>query len=625
MIKEKFGKIEYNFFYPLFFTIIFILILIQYSFDSFDSIFYDLWTRFDINLNNSDPVVMVTLDEESDEFLGENYPYTYASHVRMIKKVLKDKPHVINYFVSLDDPASSIEKKYFIDFKSSIKDFVADSGHFRFATQMDAWGEALPSKDLQFLGYSLGIINIDSQVFAKDDVSRRALLNISGDDSIHLWTAKIFRNIIGSYPKEANSYKGSYYNSEADASFGLFKYSDNPLISKGKVKSIPFHRVVVGYYPKDFFKNKIVLIGPQYVSNSSDFVFTPFSKSKEKAPKLAVHSQIIKSLIYDKTILKLPDLVSDILSILFAVILSVLISRVKPTKGLVITVGLMLLSFVLSYSMFTFFSTWLKLSHIILSIFVVYYIWVPYRAIREYQHRYVIEEESKLLKQVDKLKQNFISLMSHDLKTPVAKIAGITDILKNQFSNDNEQMGYLNEIQKSTKELNNFITSILDLTKVESQRLDLNFASKDVNKIIEEIVTKLRYEAEQNKIKLRTQLDPLYPINIDVVLIKRVVSNLVENAIKYSGSDSEVSIKTWDDEKWVYIEIKDTGVGIEPDDLEHIFDKFYRVKNDKSHSVKGSGLGLYLVKYFIELHEGNIRAESEVGSGTTFTITLKNE
>ncbi len=625
MIKDKLSKIEYNFFYPLFFTIVFILILIQYTFYSFDSIFYDLWVRFDVNLINNDPIVLITLDEESDEFLGETYPYTYASHVRMIKKVLNDDPHIINYFVALDDATSDIEKQYFNEFKDEIKKYTDDKGNFRFATRMDAWGEALPAKELQFLGYSLGIINIDSQVFAKDDVSRRALLNISGADSIHLWSAKIFRSTIGAQPKEANSYKGSYYNSEADASFALYKYLDNPLLSKRKIKTIPFHRVVVGYYPKDFFKNKIVLIGPQYVSNSSDFVYTPFSKSKEKAPKLAVHAQIIKSLIYDKTVVQLPNIVSDILSIFLAILLSIIISRVKPTRGLLITIGLMVATFLLSFIMFSFFDTWLKLSHIVLSIFVVYYIWVPFRAIGEYQHRYAIEEESKLIKQVDKLKQNFISLMSHDLKTPVAKIAGISDILKNQYTNSSEQLNFLNDIQASTKELNNFINSILDLTKIESDKLNLNFVNKDINQIIEGIVDKLKYEAGTNEIKIETTLDPLYPIRLDVVLINRVVSNLVENAIKYSGPGSVVKVKTWDDEKSVFVEIEDNGVGIAKDDLEHIFDKFYRVKNDKSHSVKGSGLGLYLVRYFIELHEGTIRATSEVGKGTKFTITLKNE
>jgi signal transduction histidine kinase len=124
---------------------------------------------------------------------------------------------------------------------------------------------------------------------------------------------------------------------------------------------------------------------------------------------------------------------------------------------------------------------------------------------------------------------------------------------------------------------------------------------------------------------INLETSPLYPIKIDQVLINRVLGNLIGNAIKYSGDNTQINLKTWDDDSWVYVEIADTGKGIAADDLEYIFDKFYRVKNDDSHKIKGSGLGLYLVKYFIELHEGTISVRSEEGLGTKFLIRLKNE
>lgn len=120
-------------------------------------------------------------------------------------------------------------------------------------------------------------------------------------------------------------------------------------------------------------------------------------------------------------------------------------------------------------------------------------------------------------------------------------------------------------------------------------------------------------------------MSPLYPIKIDTTLINRVISNLIGNAIKYAGKGAEIFIKTWDDEEWVYIEIKDNGVGIKEDEVENIFEKFYRVKNDSSLKIKGSGLGLYLVKYFIELHHGKINVESKFGEYTKFVVQLKNE
>ncbi len=623
---NKIKTIEFGKFAPLLVTLAFILILIQYSFHPLEAIFYDFWVKNDLTSRNvKAPIVLISQDEESDQFLGETYPYTYASHTRLMSRLSKDAPAIINYFVSLQEPDSDVELRYQVEFQEAIKSFSQGKERFKFGTEIDTMGELIPPEDLRDTGYFLGQLYKDSVVFSKDEVVRRAILNISGEDSIHLWTAKAYRSMKGLPAIDATAYKGAYYNSEADANFALFKYSGNPLNSD--IQTIPFHRVVVGHYPKGFFKDKIVLVGPQYLSNSSDFVLTPFEKESMRTPKLAVHAQIIEAFASEKTIFDIKDFTTQVASVLIAVMLSFIISRVQPVKGLMITIALIIGILITSYFAFMFFGWWIKLSHLVLSIFVVYYIWVPFRAIEEYQTRYAIQEESKLLKQVDNLKQNFISLMSHDLKTPVAKISGIADILKMKYGNvhTDEQNELIDNIVNSTKDLNNFINSILDLTKIESQNLTLRKESKDINNIIEGIIEKLEFEAGAKQMTIESDLSPLYPIQVDTVLMNRVISNLIENALKYSGKGKTVFIKTWDDAEWVYIDIRDNGVGIGPDDLAHIFDKFYRVKNDSTHAIKGSGLGLYLVKYFIELHNGVITATSQLGEGTSFIIKLKNE
>lgn len=623
-LAQKIKNAEYNNLYPLFFTIIFILILIQYSFHSFDAIFYDLWTRADIGTSSKENIVVITMDEESDQFLGEVYPYTYATHNRLVSKLFEDKPNIVSYMVPMMEPENSTDKTNLKRFHSSIQKYKSHGGVFRFGTDKDAWGEQIPPDSLVDLGYSLGIINKDGNIFARDEVTRRVILNISGEDSLHLWLANKYRTKKGLGRLEASSYQGSYYDREADATFSLFRYDSNPNSYNG-LKTIPFHRVVVGNFPRGFFYNKIVLIGPQYLSNIGDFIYTPFGKEGAKASKMNVHSQIVNALISEKTIFKVPDWITDVVSILLAIFLSFIISKVQPTKGLLITMIILVSMFVLSYLSFVGLGVWIKLSHIIISIFVVYYIWVPFRAIGEYQTRYAIQEETKVLKKVDKLKANFISLMSHDLKTPVAKIAGIADILRVQYENTPDQKQLLDNIVGSTKELNDFITSILDLTKIESRNLDLRLENKDVNTLIESTVDKLKYEANEKEMNISTELEPLYPIKVDTVLINRVLANLIGNSIKYAGVGKKISVRSWDDEEWVYIEIEDNGRGINEEELEHIFEKFYRVKNDDSHKIKGSGLGLYLVKYFIELHHGTISATSVVNEGITFTIKLKNE
>jgi signal transduction histidine kinase len=624
-IQEKIKNLEYNNLYPLFFTLIFILILIQYSFHSLDAIFYDLWNRSDITMSASDEIILVTMDEESDQFLGEVYPYTYASHNRFLDKLVADDPAGIGYLVPFISPESEDDVSFVKEFRDKVLKYKARNKFFRIGTDKDAWGEQVPPERLNDLGYSLGIINRDGNVFSKDNVSRRAILNISGEDSFHLWMAnksKVSRNLKAI---DASSFQGAYYDRESDATFSLYKYSSNPNRLTSTYKTIPYHRVVVGNFTRGYFRNKIVLIGSKYLSNSADYVYSPFGKEEDKASKINIHAQIIDALINYKTIYPVPHWITDFLAIFMAVFLSYIISKVQPTKGLLITMLILVSIFVIAYLSFITFGVWFKISHVILSIFVVYYIWVPFRAIGEYQTRYAIQEESKALKKVDKLKQNFISLMSHDLKTPVAKIAGIADILRVQYDNSSKQTELLDNVIDSTKELNNFITSILDLTKIESRELALKLENKDINPLIEATVDKLKFEASAQRMKISTDLSPLYPIKIDVNLVNRVFGNIIGNAIKYAGEDTEISVKSWDDDTWVYIEIADTGKGITEDDLENIFEKFYRVKNDDSHKIKGSGLGLYLVKYFIELHHGIIDVESVLGEGTKFLIKFKNE
>lgn len=623
---EKIKKKTWDFakYYPLIFTVIFVIILFQYSFSPLEAIFYDLRVRFDFGNWYRDEVVLITLDEESDEYLGENYPYTYATHEGMLSRLFQDKPKIVNYLISMGEPESLRDEDDLKNMRSQIEGYLTQGGFFRFGTEMDAWGEQIPPRDLRSLGYSLALINVDNAAFAKDDVSRRMILNISGEDSLHLWSANRFRESRGDPPLGATEVFGSYYTSKADATFALYRFGETPVEGKGRIKTINFHKVRVGLFPKGYFTDKIVLVGPSYLSNVADYVLTPFNKEEFKSPKLALHSQLMQALVHDKTVYAIPRWVTYALSLIVAIGLSVIISQVRPTKGLLITIMTMMVILLLSYLLFCLFGMWLYVTHLVLTIFVVYYIWVPFRAIGEYQRRYAIQEEAKLLKKVESLKQNFISLMSHDLKTPVAKIAGIADVTLRDAQGNTEVTKGLNNIIDATKELNKFITSILDLTKIESQNLALNKINKDVNSIIKGIVEELRYEANQKSIKVVTELAPLYPIEVDIVLIKRVLSNLIENALKYSGENSTVNVKTWDDDKWVTIEIEDNGVGIPVDDLEHIFDKFYRVKNDASHSIKGTGLGLYLVKYFVELHGGTISASSKLGQGTNFTVKLIN-
>lgn len=623
----KFKKIKFDIseYYPLFFSLIFLTVLSQYPLASLESIFYDLRIRSDVGIRPTKEIIIVTMDEESDDYLGDTYPYSYATHSRFIEKLISSKPKIIN-FVSRMPEVLPEEQSYFDHFKNDLKKFQLEGGRVNFGTEIDEFaGEILPPENLRNFKYALAQLNIDNDTFSKDDVVRRAIFNVSGEESLHLLIANQYRTSISKTAINAPDVLGTYYNEEADANLVLFRYASSPSYSDFKYKTIPYHRVLVGNFYSEIFKDKIVLIGPNYISHKENFYLTPFNQEEYKAPKLIIHASIIDSFIQNKTIKMIPRFASNVLVFLVGIILSLLISKLKPKDGLIITILTLSSILLISYLVFVLLGLWLYTAHLIVTVFVVYYIWIPFRAIGEYQRRFAIQEEAKILKKVEKLKQNFLSLMSHDLKTPVAKIAGVADNLYHQSSGNPEIREKAQLIIDSTKELNRFISSILDLTKIESSNFGLNKTSKDINSLIEIVVKDLAFSAGQKDVQIKKDLSPLYPIQIDATLITRVVSNLVENAIKYSGPGSVVQIKTWDDELWVYVEITDNGAGIPPEELRNIFDKFYRIKNDANHSIKGTGLGLYLVKYFVELHGGTISVESIFGKETKFLVKLVNK
>ena len=183
-VVDLFNFPESTNYYPLIFTIIFVVILFQYSFSALESIFYDFRVRYDFGTSTKKEIVVVYIDEESDEFLGESYPYTYVSHHKMFERLRQDKPLIVNYFINLIEPDSDVAREDLQKFKKQIQKFVSEGGKFRLGSTIDDWGNQLPPEELREVGHSLSLINIDALAFAKDDVCRRMILNSSLSSSI---------------------------------------------------------------------------------------------------------------------------------------------------------------------------------------------------------------------------------------------------------------------------------------------------------------------------------------------------------------------------------------------------------------------------------------------------------
>ena len=226
--------------------------------------------------------------------------------------------------------------------------------------------------------------------------------------------------------------------------------------------------------------------------------------------------------------------------------------------------------------------------------------------------------------ELEQLKSNFLSLMSHDLKTPLARIQGNAELALSDSADQMtpKQKQSLQSIVHTTEGLSTYVETLLDLTRIESSKVHLNKSSKDINSVINEVVKAKSLLAREKQIEIQTKLEPLFSFKFDVKLIQQVIANLVENAIKYSPEGSLVTLTSKEDGSWVRVSVIDEGYGISVEDQDKLFTKFFRGSDPKTQTEKGTGLGLYLVKYFVELHEGFVNLNSQVEKGSVFTISL---
>ena len=222
-------------------------------------------------------------------------------------------------------------------------------------------------------------------------------------------------------------------------------------------------------------------------------------------------------------------------------------------------------------------------------------------------------------------KSEFLANMSHELRTPLNAVIGFSDVLSEQiFGELNEkQLEYIDDIRSSGRHLLALINDILDLSKVEAGRMELEINPFSLQQAIESGVTMVRERAARQgvELKLDVPLDDTV-IEADERKVKQVLFNLLSNAVKFTPAGGEVAIKARVDAEDVAISVRDSGVGIAKQDQERIFEAFQQVESGPNAAQEGTGLGLGLAKRFIELHGGSITVESDLGKGSTFTVRL---
>jgi signal transduction histidine kinase len=215
--------------------------------------------------------------------------------------------------------------------------------------------------------------------------------------------------------------------------------------------------------------------------------------------------------------------------------------------------------------------------------------------------------------------------MSHELRTPLNAVIGFSDVLlEHTFGELNEkQEQYIGIIQTSGRHLLSLINDILDLSKIEAGRMELELTQFDVEMAVDNTVTLVRDRAARHDLTLAVEVEPGLPSVVgDERKIKQILLNLLSNAVKFTPDGGRIGVRAGRVEGGVEVAVSDTGIGIAPEDQAAIFEEFRQVGTDVVRKREGTGLGLALTKRFVELHGGEIRVESEPGKGSTFTFTL---
>jgi signal transduction histidine kinase len=450
----------------------------------------------------------------------------------------------------------------------------------------------------------------DRIVLAKDAVTRRTILSYENQLTLMPRLAEPINHI-----QHAEDYSGAF--SFLDSEQLLIRYRD-----KGAYPTLKFGDILDGSANTSILRGKIVLIGNDTLQASNDYITTPLSKTLLALSQLEMQANILDTLILNQAPRFSPDWVKLLSTFIISLMTIYIVLGVRPGKGLLI-LGCSLMAFLfLALAIFAATRWVVPVAHPLLAVFICYYFVIPYRLIVENRKSWEYYQKNRLLTQVEEMKSNFMRMMSHDLKTPLARIQGMADLIRKDSAGFSEtQMLALETISDSSEELMEFIGSILSLSRIHSKNLKLQLRSRDVNQVLRNVIRRCEHLSKRKGIEIASELEPLFSIKIDEDLLKTVFTNLIENAIKYSPENSRILVTSEEVKNDLVVQISDQGRGISLEEIPLVFDRFYRAQNSRT-DTPGNGLGLYLARYFVELHSGRIEVESVINKGSTFSVHL---
>ncbi len=232
------------------------------------------------------------------------------------------------------------------------------------------------------------------------------------------------------------------------------------------------------------------------------------------------------------------------------------------------------------------------------------------------------------MKKLERMRTEFLGSVSHELRTPIFATQGLLETLLNGAIDDEKvNRDFLRRALNNTERLNSLLGDLIDISRIESGELKLHFQIFDVAPFLSSIVSEMQRAAVQRNISLTLDgvKDRAVEVYGDNERLRQVMVNLIDNAIKYSEPNDSVTVRFSERSGRVEISVEDTGMGIAPQHLPRIFERFYRVDRDRSRELGGTGLGLAIVKHIVEAHDTEITVESEIGTGSKFTFWLNTK
>lgn len=593
-------------------TIVFIFGLFHADLQGLQGVLIDMLFRTQWSSSPHPAISIVAYNEESASRYQGSHKIPAEELLSTILEINNDRPLAIALVAPLN------EKLYSDTELSQLSHVFSKVAHMYVGyTDNESLGRNAPRSLFHTTHYIPGYVSRDTFSYGADSVSRRVMLSIEGSPTLYSKLLTLYQNNhppLPSIPKTRTEKFGDSLQTYIRWQGPAGTYQPHSTLA-----------VIQKTLPKGTFTNKIVLISTTLkINKDADFIFTPFSREPFHTPLIEGAAHSLATILNGDGIYKSSPWVNSLIAIFIGVLSVNLILYLSPGSGIIFLCSEIFLLFISAWVCFSQYHYWIDLAHPIVILCVSYYLVIPYRLVDEYKKRWHYQEKSEFMAELEQLKSNFLSLMSHDLKTPLARIQGNAELALSDSADQMtpKQKQSLQSIVHTTEGLSTYVETLLDLTRIESSKVHLNKSSKDINSVINEVVKAKSLLAREKQIEIQTKLEPLFSFKFDVKLIQQVIANLVENAIKYSPEGSLVTLTSKEDGSWVRVSVIDEGYGISVEDQDKLFSKFFRGTDPKTQTEKGTGLGLYLVKYFVELHEGFVNLNSQVEKGSVFTISL---